>query len=95
MFKLFEFFCNETFCIGERLSSGKACRNLCPLRSTHFDVVARGSCIADFERFDARLLSEMADLTYHCLVLLALRGLSPEDVEIELEKRLPAANKPG
>jgi phosphoribosyl-ATP pyrophosphohydrolase len=41
---------------------------------------------------DERLVSEIADLTYHLLVLLAQRGLSPEDVEIELEKRLPAAN---
>ena len=31
-----------------------------------------------------RLLSELADLTYHCLVLLAQRGLSPGDVEREL-----------
>lgn len=44
---------------------------------------------------DARLVSELGDLTYHCLVLLAQRGLTPEDVEGELEKRLPAANKPG
>ena len=44
---------------------------------------------------DARLVSELADLTYHCLVLLAQRGLTPENVEVELEKRLPAANKPG
>jgi phosphoribosyl-ATP pyrophosphohydrolase len=39
-----------------------------------------------------RLVSEMADLTYHMLVLLAQRGLTPEDVETELEKRLPAVN---
>lgn len=36
---------------------------------------------------DGRLISEMADLTYHCLVLLALRGLSPADVTTELERR--------
>jgi phosphoribosyl-ATP pyrophosphohydrolase len=41
---------------------------------------------------DQRLVSEMADLTYHLLVLLAQRGLTPEDVEVELEKRLPAGN---
>jgi phosphoribosyl-ATP pyrophosphohydrolase len=34
-----------------------------------------------------RLVSEMADLAYHCLVLLAARGLSPEDVSNELERR--------
>ena len=36
---------------------------------------------------DARLVSELADLTYHCLVLLAARGLSPDDVAAELERR--------
>jgi phosphoribosyl-ATP pyrophosphohydrolase len=36
-----------------------------------------------------RLISEMADLTYHCLVLLASRGLSPEDLEDALADRLP------
>jgi phosphoribosyl-ATP pyrophosphohydrolase len=29
----------------------------------------------------------MADLTYHCLVLLASRGLSPDDISKELERR--------
>jgi len=36
---------------------------------------------------DERLIEEVADLTYHVLVLLALRGLSPEDIEKELRKR--------
>ncbi len=36
---------------------------------------------------DARLISELADLTYHTLVLLATRGLKPDDVLEELEKR--------
>jgi phosphoribosyl-ATP pyrophosphohydrolase len=34
-----------------------------------------------------RLISEMADLTYHCLVLMAYTGLSPEDVAAELQRR--------
>jgi len=34
-----------------------------------------------------RLVSEIADLTYHTLVLLASRGLTPEDISVELEKR--------
>jgi len=34
-----------------------------------------------------RLVEEVADLTYHLLVLLAERGLSPADVEAELIKR--------
>ncbi len=34
-----------------------------------------------------RLIEEVADLTYHTLVLLAARGLTPEDIAAELEKR--------
>jgi phosphoribosyl-ATP pyrophosphohydrolase len=34
-----------------------------------------------------RLLSEVADLFYHTLVLLAARGLSLREVEAELEQR--------
>ena len=36
---------------------------------------------------NARLIEETADLTYHVLVLLAYRGLSPADVEAELARR--------
>lgn len=36
---------------------------------------------------DERLVSELADLTYHCLVLLAARGLSPADIAAELDRR--------
>jgi len=36
---------------------------------------------------DERLVSEMADLFYHLLVLLAARGLALTDVEIELARR--------
>jgi phosphoribosyl-ATP pyrophosphohydrolase len=36
---------------------------------------------------NARLIEETADLTYHVLVLLAARGLSPSDVEAELARR--------
>jgi phosphoribosyl-ATP pyrophosphohydrolase len=36
---------------------------------------------------DQRVISELADLTYHCLVLLAQRGLTPADVAAELERR--------
>jgi len=35
----------------------------------------------------ARLVEELADLTYHALVLLAARGLTPQDVEAELARR--------
>lgn len=36
---------------------------------------------------DQRVISELADLTYHCLVLLAARRLTPDDVAAELERR--------
>jgi phosphoribosyl-ATP pyrophosphohydrolase len=36
---------------------------------------------------DARLTSEAADLLYHLIVLLRLRGLSLGDVAAELEQR--------
>ena len=36
---------------------------------------------------DARLVEEVADLTYHVLVLLAYRHLSPEDIRSELARR--------
>ena len=36
---------------------------------------------------DQRLIEEVADLTYHVLVLLAARGLSPADIGEELERR--------
>jgi phosphoribosyl-ATP pyrophosphohydrolase len=35
----------------------------------------------------ARVASEVADLWFHCLVLLAHHGLSPRDVLAELERR--------
>ena len=34
-----------------------------------------------------RLIEEVSDLTYHVLVLLALHGLTPADIEAELAKR--------
>ena len=36
---------------------------------------------------DARVISEVADLFYHVLVLLAARGLTLADVEAELVRR--------
>lgn len=34
-----------------------------------------------------RVIEEVADLTYHLLVLLAYRNLSPDDIRAELERR--------
>jgi phosphoribosyl-ATP pyrophosphohydrolase len=34
-----------------------------------------------------RLTEEIADLTYHALVLLAASGLSPQDIRDELARR--------
>jgi phosphoribosyl-ATP pyrophosphohydrolase len=36
---------------------------------------------------DERVVSEMADLVYHSLVLLASRGIAWEAVEVELARR--------
>ena len=38
-------------------------------------------------QWNERLISEVADLFYHLLVLLAARGLTPADVEAELARR--------
>jgi phosphoribosyl-ATP pyrophosphohydrolase len=43
--------------------------------------------VAALAQDDRRLIEEVADLTYHTLVLLAARGLSPAEVLSELEKR--------
>jgi phosphoribosyl-ATP pyrophosphohydrolase len=43
--------------------------------------------IASLTQSDQRLIEEVADLTYHTLVLLAARGLTPTDVAAELQKR--------
>lgn len=43
--------------------------------------------VAGLAQEDQRLIEEVADLTYHTLVLLSARGLTPADVLAELEKR--------
>jgi phosphoribosyl-ATP pyrophosphohydrolase len=43
--------------------------------------------IAAHSQGDERLLEEMADLVYHSLVLLAYKGLAPDDVRAVLEQR--------
>jgi phosphoribosyl-ATP pyrophosphohydrolase len=43
--------------------------------------------IAAQHQGNERVISELADLTYHCLVLLAQLGLSPHDVAAELDRR--------
>jgi phosphoribosyl-ATP pyrophosphohydrolase len=43
--------------------------------------------VAAMSEGDERLLSEMADLLYHCMVLLAARGLDWSDLEAELARR--------
>ncbi|MBI4761810.1 MAG: phosphoribosyl-ATP diphosphatase [Chloroflexota bacterium] len=43
--------------------------------------------IAALAQDDERLIEEVADLTYHTLVLLAARGLTPAHVLAELERR--------
>lgn len=36
---------------------------------------------------DERLVEEIADLAYHLLVLMAARGITPDDVRAELARR--------
>jgi phosphoribosyl-ATP pyrophosphohydrolase len=43
--------------------------------------------VAALAQENQRLIEEVADLTYHTLVLLSARGLTPADVMSELEKR--------
>jgi phosphoribosyl-ATP pyrophosphohydrolase len=43
--------------------------------------------VAALAQDDARLIAEIADLTFHTLVLLSARGLTPKDIMNELEKR--------
>lgn len=43
--------------------------------------------VAALAQDDSRLIQEVADLTYHTLVLLSARGLSPANILAELEKR--------
>jgi phosphoribosyl-ATP pyrophosphohydrolase len=45
------------------------------------------TAVAALSEGDERLVSEMADLIYHCLVLLSARGLRWADVETELARR--------
>ena len=43
--------------------------------------------VAALAQENQRLIEEIADLTYHTLVLLSARGLTPADIVTELEKR--------
>ena len=43
--------------------------------------------VAALAQDNARLAEEIADLTYHVLVLMAAKGLSPQDVMEELGRR--------
>jgi len=43
--------------------------------------------VAALAQNDQRIIEEVADLTYHTLVLLAARNISLADVQAELERR--------
>jgi phosphoribosyl-ATP pyrophosphohydrolase len=43
--------------------------------------------VAALAQSDERLIEELADLTYHALVLLCARGIHPDRILAELEKR--------
>ncbi|MCC6868592.1 MAG: phosphoribosyl-ATP diphosphatase [Burkholderiales bacterium] len=48
---------------------------------------ATETLLAGKDGIPARIASEMADLWFHCLVLLAHHGMSPADVLAELARR--------
>ena len=43
--------------------------------------------VATLAQDDQRLIEEVADLSYHTLVLLAARNISPAHIQAELERR--------
>ena len=43
--------------------------------------------VAALSQDNERLIEEIADLTYHVLVLMAAKGVTPAEVAEELEKR--------
>ena len=43
--------------------------------------------VAALAQDDQRLIEEVADLSYHTLVLLAARNISPTHIQAELERR--------
>ena len=43
--------------------------------------------VAALAQDDLRLIEEVADLSYHTLVLLAARNISPAHIQAELERR--------
>ena len=43
--------------------------------------------VAALSQENVRLVAEIADLAYHVLVLMAEKGITPEDVAGELERR--------
>ena len=45
------------------------------------------TAVAALSEGDDRVIYEMADLVYHCMVLLAAKGLAWADVEAELARR--------
>src|SRR5437588_3570312 len=46
------------------------------------------AALAGASESDERLIEELADLWFHSYVLLAARGLDPDDVEAELRRRV-------
>jgi phosphoribosyl-ATP pyrophosphohydrolase len=50
------------------------------------------TAVAALSEGDERLISEMADLFYHCLVLLSARDLSLDDLQAELARRFSGSN---
>jgi len=47
--------------------------------------------VAALAQENARLIEEIADLTFHTLVLMAAKGIEPDDVMSELKRRHDAS----
>jgi len=86
--------------IGERLEAAPEDSYTAPLAQQGILKVAQKVgeegvelALAAVAQDNGRVESEAADLLYHLLVLLSLRGLSIADVVAELERRHAAAAK--
>lgn len=80
--------------IADRQANPRAGSYTCELLASGPPLIARKvgeeaveTLVAALSEDDGRLTSEAADLIYHLLVLLAARGLTWQDVEMELERR--------
>ena len=80
--------------IAERLGADPATSYVAALCAKGDDAIlkkigeeATETVIAGKDRQPHRIVAEVADLWFHCLVLLARNGLGPDDIRAELARR--------